>query len=72
MIGNVPAGSLFAFLQSAGAGGEAAGTLTAMCAAHAQYAGMFASVAGYATRGGSWNVGSRVFECGFDGVCARM
>ena len=60
MIGNVPAGSLFAFLQSAGAGGEAARTLTAMCAAHVQYAGMFAGAAGYAARGGSWNGGSGV------------
>ncbi|KAL1792833.1 hypothetical protein ACET3X_009340 [Alternaria dauci] len=35
IIGNVPAGSLFSFLQSAGAGGQALGYLQTMCQVHA-------------------------------------
>jgi hypothetical protein len=51
----VPAGSLFSFLQSAGAGGEAAGMLSAMCATHYQYVGMFAGAADYATSAARWS-----------------
>jgi hypothetical protein len=60
----VPAGSLFAFLQSAGAGGKAAETLHAMCQVHQQFAGVFAAAASGA--------GSGVFACDVYGVCAKI